>query len=421
MLVRGDEGRALGDEGLQRLGGEELEVHVPVVAEPDREAVLAKPGEAHLVDLGVAVSTRAAEIGCFGVFRVHPVDRLSRAQRESGREVRGHGHARHHVHIDQPLLDQNVPGVIVVVHPAQRERIGLLVAGCERQARVGLPPGASAPRGHGARRRGVDEDPVAALRFPVFETGVPVGGDHEVRAHAVGACPCEIRTVPRDETVLEHGGRRVLLPSCRAVAVDGEGDREVSDLKGKIGRIPDPDGPDDRALDYLEANLEFRSGRAGWSGHADALLRAVRARSRAAVGLRLAGLERQPLAAPLPVADNEVPETGPGGYVLGVDGIVRVPQAGDCSVLKGHCELGGLGGRGRIVTRLCIRVLWRSDCRAQRGHAGGLQELTSARACGISVAHGIVSPAPQMSPTVKPSGNGSSGSTTYCANPVIQA
>src|ERR1039458_3942792 len=28
---------------------------------------------------------------------------------------------------------------------------------------------------------------------------------------------------------------------------------------------------------------------------------------------------------------------------------------------------------------------------------------------------------PQISPTVKPSGNGSSGSTTYCAKPVIHA
>src|SRR5437879_11328509 len=36
-------------------------------------------------------------------------------------------------------------------------------------------------------------------------------------------------------------------------------------------------------------------------------------------------------------------------------------------------------------------------------------------------AHGGVCYPPQISPTVNPLGNGSSGSTTYCAKPVIQA
>ena len=421
VLVGGDEGRALRDERLQRLGGEELEVHVPVVAETDRETVLAELGEARFIDLGVAVPPHAAKVGLLRVFRVHPVDRLPRAQRESGREIRGNGHAGHHVHIDQPLLDQNVPGVIVVVHPAQRERIGLLVAGCERQLRVGLPPVASAFRGRCPRRRGVDEDPVAALRFPVFEAGVPVGGDHEVRAHAVGACPCEIRTVPRDEAVLEHRRRRVLLPSCRAIAVDGEGDREVPDLEGTISRVPDLDGPSDRALPHREADIELRCGRSGRAGHPDELLRAVCIRRRGTAGLRLPGPELLPFPAPLPVTEDDVPEAGSGGHVLRVDGVARVPQAGDRPVLEGHREQGGWGGDILTARRPGIRSLRRFQRRAHRGQARGLEELTSARIGSPSAAHEPVSRAPQMSPTVKPSGNGSSGSTTYCANPVIQA
>ena len=227
--------------------------------------------------------------------------------------------------------------------------------------------------------------------------------------------------MPRDEAVLEHRRRRVLLSPGWAVAVDGEGDREVPDVEGTISRVPDLDGPSDRALPHREADIELRCGRSGRAGHPDELLRAVCIRRRGTAGLRLPGPELLPFPAPLPVTEDDVPEAGSGGHVLRVDGVARVPQAGDRPVLEGHREQGGWGGRGHIVTRPCTRVPWRSEGRAQRGQPGRLEELTPARAGGILAAHGIVSRAPQMSPTVKPSGNGSSGSTTYCANPVIQA
>jgi hypothetical protein len=43
------------------------------------------------------------------------------------------------------------------------------------------------------------------------------------------------------------------------------------------------------------------------------------------------------------------------------------------------------------------------------------------RAERLGAGRGAPHYAPQISPTVKPLGNGSSGSTTYCANPVIHA
>ncbi len=49
MLAPSDESSPLLDECFERLGGEELQVHVPIVAEEDGQPIFAKFGKAELI------------------------------------------------------------------------------------------------------------------------------------------------------------------------------------------------------------------------------------------------------------------------------------------------------------------------------------------------------------------------------------
>jgi hypothetical protein len=127
--MRCDECRAFGDQRLERLRAEELEVHAPVVAEPHGEPILAEPGEAHLVDLESAVPADTAQRSVSRVLGVDTMDSLVRAQCDARRQVARHGHAGDDVYVDEPLLDEDVARVFVVVRPAQRERVRPFPAG----------------------------------------------------------------------------------------------------------------------------------------------------------------------------------------------------------------------------------------------------------------------------------------------------
>ncbi len=340
-LMRRDERRALRHQRLERLRAEELEVHAPVVAEAHRQPVLAELREAHLPDLGVTAATDAAQCGLCGVLGVDTVDALVRAQCDARREIARYGHARRDMHVDEPLLDQDLTRVVVVVRPAQRECVRPLGPGRQRQARVGLPPLAAALRRDRARGRGVHEHAVSALRLPVLEPRARIRHDHQVRPHVVGPRPEQERAVPGDETVLEHGRRRALLPARAAVQVDRQRDREVADFERLTGRIAHGDPPGDGLLRHREADVDLGRRLISRARDAEGVLQPVRARARRAPGRLARGAQVLPVISAATEAEGDVAQASVRRDVLGVDGVALVFQAGDDALIERDAERGG--------------------------------------------------------------------------------
>ena len=186
VLVGGDERGSLPDEGFQRLGAEELQVHVSVPSKTDREAVLPQPGEADLVEMDPVLGAQGPDLGLPGELGLDRVDGLFGPEGEAGGEIRGNGHAGHDIHVDEALVHEDLAHAVVIVGPTELESIASgtfhFPLGGQHEAGGGLAPAAAFLTGLGLRRESMDEGPVLPTGFPKLQLRVFVLGEGQERA-----------------------------------------------------------------------------------------------------------------------------------------------------------------------------------------------------------------------------------------------
>ncbi len=245
LVVRDEKRCALLDDGLERLGDEELERRPLAVAVLDTEHVLAKPAEGGAIDgrarrAGGGHALDACRVGMLGRDRR---DLLLRTQREHRRQIGRHHHAGNDGHVDLALPDQHVADGGGILCPAEPERIGERFPGRDRCPRYRQPPVAPVRFRRRPRHLRVDVRGERAARAVVVLELRTVGGrHHEKRTDAVAPLPDHEGRVAADVRVAQQL-LRVDIAARAGPLGERERHREIAELHRTCAGVAQRDRP----------------------------------------------------------------------------------------------------------------------------------------------------------------------------------